>query len=220
MQHSCISYDINNYNYKNFLYTSSFAKDVHSSTVNRPSFLGSYFLNKVSYSSFEGVLRPCFTGVDKNSCIMDEKFSSFTNPSFCKSCSVNISNMYQYNSTASVLSVLLMAASINLLYSSTLPWSIMGWGSMVAVLAAICSLQNFSHSSKVITPVALRSMESNIFCLAASLSASVLYKSESAGAYPYALGMEAAASISLEKEALLTSPSLLVSASTKILSKE
>merc|ERR1712033_111535 len=30
---------------------------------------------------------------------------------------------------------------------------------MVAVLAAICSLQNFSHSSKVITPVALWTME-------------------------------------------------------------
>merc|ERR1712111_337756 len=77
-----------------------------------------------------------------------------------------------------------MAVCINCLYSSTVPWSIMGCGSMVAVFAAMCSLQNFNHSSKVITPVALRSMESNIFCLASSFSSSVLYRSESAGAYP------------------------------------
>merc|ERR1712133_116022 len=70
------------------------------------------------------------------------------------------------------------------------------------------------------TPVDLRSMESNIFCLAASFSASVLYRAESSGAYPYALGIAAAASISLEKEALLTRPSLLVSASTNNFSRE
>merc|ERR1712126_449703 len=55
---------------------------------------------------------------------------------------------------------------------------------MVAVLTAMCSWQNFSHSSKVMTPVDFRSMESNIFCLATSFSASVLYKAESSGAYP------------------------------------
>merc|ERR1712029_497554 len=75
-------------------------------------------------------------------------------------------------------------------------------------------------SSKVMTPVDFKSIESNIFCLAASFSASVLYSSESAGAYPYALGKVAAASISLENEALLTSPSLLVSASTNSFKRE
>merc|ERR1711915_755706 len=77
--------------YKNFLQTSSLAKDIHSSTVSLPSFLGSYFLNKASYSSLDGVARPCFTGVAKNSCIMDGKVSFLTNPVFSKSCSVKIS---------------------------------------------------------------------------------------------------------------------------------
>jgi len=51
-------------------------------------------------------------------------------------------------------------------------------------ICAMCSLQYFNHSSKVMTPVDFKSMESNIFCLAASFSSPVLYKSESAGAYP------------------------------------
>merc|ERR1719402_198261 len=68
--------------------------------------------------------------------------------------------------------------------------------------------------------VAFRSMESNIFCLACSFSSSVLYSSASVGAYPYILGIEAAMSISLEKDPRLTRPSLFVSASTNILMRQ
>merc|ERR1719323_1494267 len=166
-----------------FLKTSSVANLMNSSTVIMPSPLGSYFLNKVSKESSDGQqVRPCFLGVAHSWFIMSGNSDILITPSLSESWSVKISSMNQYNSTPSALLVLARAFLTKVLYWSTLPWSMMGWGSMVAVLAAMCSWQNFSHSSKVMTPVDLRSMESNIFCLAASFSASLLYNSLSSGA--------------------------------------
>merc|ERR1719323_2590993 len=160
-----------------FLKTSSVANLMNSSTVIMPSPRGSYFLNKVSKEYSDGQqVRPCFLGVAHSWFIMAGNSDILITPSLSESWSVKISSMNQYNSTPSALLVLARAFLTKVLYWSTLPWS------MVAVLAAMCSWQNFSHSSKVMTPVDLRSMESNIFCLAASFSASLLYNSLSSGA--------------------------------------
>merc|ERR1719474_898046 len=82
-------------NYKNFLYSSSLAKDVHSSTVNLASFLGSYFLNKTSNCSQQGTGSSCFRGTAKHSFIIALNSSNFMIPSLSASWSVKISNMYQ-----------------------------------------------------------------------------------------------------------------------------
>merc|ERR1719411_361930 len=112
---------------------------------------------------------------------------------------------------------MLRADSRNFLNSGRVPRSRIGWSARVAVLAVICCKENLYHSSKVITPVFFLSIDSNILSLACSFSSSVLYSSSSFGAKPYRRGTVAAISISLEKWALLTRPSLLVSASTNIL---
>merc|ERR1719378_1395419 len=95
----------------------------------------------------------------------------------------------------------------------------MGCGSMGAVLAAMCSLQNFNHSSKVMTPV----------------DSSPLNRTSSDGQHPFQpqscivpsplghIHMPLAKKQlhqSTEKDDLLTRPSLFVSASTNILRRQ
>ena len=75
--------------------------------------------------------------------------------------------------------------------------TVLGWQSTVAVLARVCSMLNLYHSPCVLTPVLLRCLVLNISCLAC-------FSLCSGGLSPYLLGMEAAISINLEEEALLT----------------
>ena len=73
------------------------------------------------------MVRPSFLGVLTSSDIIAGNWEMLTSPHLVVSLSVNSSNMNQYSSTFSAPVVLLTAFLMKVLYSSVLPWSMMGY---------------------------------------------------------------------------------------------
>ena len=86
------------------------------------------FIRGVTYCNFTsaGVVRPSFFGVLTSSDIIGVNWEMLTRPHLVVSWSVNNSSMNQYSSTFSGPVTLVRAALMKVLYSSTVPWSMMG----------------------------------------------------------------------------------------------